>query len=225
MQKLIAEVAKRLRGGVLPDRYIVLDTETSGTSIEQDSILQYGYCIVAERKKVDAHAILLNRGDIYINPGAFDAHGLTAEHCKANGFDPAEAVRLILDTLQAWRDSGGLFVGHNIWNFDACRIESDFRKFGSTFKFMGDDTIDTGMLVKASRLSVFPHSNETLEMFYRRVNGVRAKGVYWSLDRYCYETYQLGSTGIDKELAHDAGVDCELTHLLLEKLRILGAAV
>lgn len=224
MQKLITEVAKRLRGGVLPDRYLVLDTETSGTSTESDSILQYGCCVVGNRKKVDAFAVLLNRGDIFINPGAFDAHGLTAEYCKLNGLPPEEAVALIYQTVIDWRASGGLFAGHNVWNFDACRIEADFRKLGHSFKFLPDEVVDTGMLVKASRLGTVPLPNETLEAFYRRINGVRAKGVYWSLDRYCYDAYELGTSGIAKGEAHDAGADCELTHTLLEKLRALGGA-
>jgi hypothetical protein len=78
------------------------------------------------------------------------------------------------------------------------------------------------MLVKAAQLGAYPRANEPLRSFFTRISEVVAKGVYWALDRHCYDAYDLGRAGVRKDAAHDAANDCRLTAELFETLRRLG---
>lgn len=220
MQRLFSEFAARCPGGALPDTYLVFDTETSGTDPAKDAILQFGFCVVQGRKAVDRFAFLCKRPGVHIHPEAQKVHGITPERLDREGLDAAELVPHIVETLETYRRNGCMFVGHNMMSFDAPFLERECRFHGREFKFNDNEIFDTGALVKAARLGMYFDPNDTLRSFAYRVAGVRRKGCHWSLDRYCYDAYGLGErSGIKKSDAHDAGVDCFLTHHLLEALR------
>lgn len=219
MGRLLEQVAKRCPGGNLPDTYLVFDTETGGFSPQQDRIVQAGFCFVRGHKLVDRFGFYIHRPDYRMSDGAINVHKITHEKLAAEGIPVADAVPLLVQTLSDWRKGGGMFVGHNMVNFDAPFVEYESAIFRNEFKFGPNEIIDTGMLVKGALLNMeFRNDQEDMRSFYKRVSEVRARGVHWSLDRYCYDAYDLGKYGVARDNAHDAAVDCELTHWLLQEL-------
>lgn len=225
MLRLLEEVKLRCPGKKLPDRYIVFDTETSGVNPYECHILQLGVAFVESRRVVAVLTQALHREGIFIHPEAIKVHGLTAEKLKAEGIPPKEYIPYLVETFKEYRDLGYMFLGHNMMAFDAPLFEREAKSLGCPFQFGENDILDTGMIVKASQLGLCFKDQETLRGFYKRVSEVRAKGVRWALDKYCYPTYGLVKYGVDISKAHDAGTDCQLAHYLLEELRSLASGV
>lgn len=225
LRRLLEETSVRCPQGKLPDSYLVFDTETSGLSPYSDWILQFGFCAVNARRVADCFGYIANRPpEVVIAPEAVRVHGIDRVRMDKEGLPPKELLPLIFDTLEAFRSNGLMFVGHNMINFDAPFLEREAHVIGRPFKFLPNEILDTGMLVKAARLGMYFNPSDTLRSFSKRVSEVRAKGIQWSLDRYCYDTYNLGdASGVKKGEAHDASVDCLLTHHLLDRLRELSA--
>lgn len=221
INQLLTETAKLCPRGALPDTYMVFDTETTGVQVSQSRILQLGFCCVENREVVKSDSFLINHGpDLEIPEGAFKVHGINVEKTLAEGVPFADVINRIVDMFEAWRQRGFMFVGHNMMSFDAPLFENECRRAKRQFKFNENEIVDTGMIVKARQLGMSYRLNDTLRSFAKWVSEVRARGIYWSLDRYCYDYYKLKeASGISKEDAHDAGVDCRLTHFLLEQLR------
>jgi DNA polymerase III epsilon subunit-like protein len=219
--RLIGEVARRCPGGKVPDTYMVFDTETNGTDVYRCKILQVGLCFVKKGEIIDRMAFYVKRGtDVPIPPEAQRVHGITHAKLAAEGIEPAEVIPMVCENFAKWREQGHMFLGHNILAFDAPLIELESQQFGVPWKFRDNEIVDTGMLVKGAQLEMFFRDDaENLRSFYRRVSEVRAKGVYWSLDRHCIDTYGLATYGIDKSKMHDAGEDCVATHFLLSEIR------
>ena len=221
MPRLLAEVAARCPDGKFPDSYLVCDSETSGGSPTSDRIIQYGFCVVRDRVVQSNFAIIINHGPkLFIQPGALNVHHIDHARMAREGVPPEEGLKAIFDTFKTFRANRLMFVGHNLINFDIPFFERDSRLSGDPFIFGDNEVLDTGMLVKSIRLGMYFDPADSLRAYAKRVCGVHAKGVYWSLDRFCYDHYGLGErSGIRKEDTHDAGVDCLLTHHLLEVLR------
>lgn len=221
MLRLMESISKRCPGGKLPGNYLVFDTETTGSSRYDDRILQVGTAIVYQGSVVASYGQILNRGSQQrIQPGAERVHGISHARMTNEGVDPAFFVPQLLDQFLQWRRQGGMFCGHNIMAFDAPFLELEAKLLGREFKFGDDEVIDTGMLVKAAQLGMFMRDDECLRSFYLRVSGVFAKGIFWSLDNHCYDTYGLEKrSGITRAQAHDAEADCKLTSALLETLK------
>lgn len=221
LKRLMSETAQRCFKERLADSYLVCDSETSGTDHVKDFIQQYGFCVVINRKIHSNFSIIINRGrDLHIHPKALEVHGIDHDRMEREGVPVREGINLIIDTFEAFRKQRFMFVGHNLINFDIPFFELDGKVNGRSFVFGPDEVIDTGALVKAVQLGMYYNKSDTLRSFAKRAASVRAKGIFWALDKYCYDTYALGSrSGIKKEEAHDAGIDCLLTHHLLETLR------
>lgn len=217
MDKLLQSIARRCVGGQFPKSYVVFDTETSGTDPVKDKILQYGLAIVREGKLVDTFSILVNRTDVQISPGAQAVHGISNEKMAAEGCDPQQAFEEMLQTFEAYRKAGQMFVGHNIIAFDAPLFEQEARVRGVSFKFGDNEILDTGTIVKAAQLGMYIDDRDSIRSWARKVTEVRRKGLYWSLDRYCFDTFKLAEFGLRKDEAHDAGYDCKLTHYLFRR--------
>lgn len=219
MTRLLSEIAKRCPGRRLPDEYLVYDTETSGTDPAKDRILQHGFAIVRGRQRVEMFSQIVKHEGLVVPQGAANVHGITTERMNKEGIPASEFLPEVYNTFKVYQQAGLMIVGHNMVAFDAPLLEMELLRNGSPFKFGPDEIIDTGMLVKADRLGMYFNQNDSLRDFARRVAEVRARGVYWSLDRYCYDAFDLGRSGIKKDAAHDAANDCALTHCLLETLR------
>lgn len=221
MRELLTETAKRCPSGLLPDTYMVFDTETTGTEISLSRIVQCGLCFVENRKVIKKESFIVNHGpDLKIPEGAFKVHGISVEKTLVEGVPFTELICRLVKMFEDWRKLGLMFVGHNMMAFDAPLFEQECKRASCSFKFNENEIIDTGMTVKAAQLGMSYRCNDTLRSFGKWVSGVRAKRVFWSLDRYCFDHYKLQEiSGIGRDAAHDAGVDCMFTHFLLERLR------
>ena len=205
----------------MPDTYLVFDTETNGTDIYRCKILQIGLCFVKKGEVIDRMAFYVKRStDVPIPPEAQRVHGITHEKLAAEGLEPSEVIPMVCENFTKWREQGFMFVGHNIMAFDAPLFELESKALDVPWKFQDNEIVDTGMLVKGSRLEMFFRDDvETLRSFYRRTSEIKAKGIYWSLDRYCVDAYGLASYGLDRSKMHDAGEDCVATHFLLAEMK------
>lgn len=220
MNRLLNDVAKRCPGGRLPDHCLYMDTETSGTDFYKDRALQYGFAMVINRKVVNRFSQLVKRPGLFIHPDAQKVHGIGQERLESEGVDASFFLSSAVNLLEDWRSDGFMFGGHNLMKFDAPMFELDAHLHGRDFKFGNNEVIDTGMLVKAAQLGMFMRESDSLRDFYLRVAEVRARGTYWSLDRYCFDKYDLGTRcGIDKTKAHDAEIDCVLSSGVFECVR------
>jgi len=219
MKQLLTEIASRCPGGKLPESYLVFDTETSGVNPTKDKILQYGFGVVKEGQLVDHFSILVNRPGLKIAPGAVAVHGISEEKMAAEGMDAEAAFNEVLSTFQAYRCAEQMFVGHNMIAFDAELFENESRHWGKEFRFGENEIFDTGMVVKAAQLGMYFDQRDSIRSWARKVSEVRARGVYWSLDRHCFSAFKLSKFGLDKEAAHDAGEDCQLTHFLVKRFK------
>lgn len=221
-----------------PDNYAVFDVETSGVDKSLDLVCQLGYCLVVDGKEQERICWDLDWSD----PALVDQRWLrdkllyTKEQVEMKdgtptgktyhvsyermreGVPPVEALREFLDLLIHMREEGFVFVAHNGVNFDAPILANHFKRWlGEDFAFGPNEIWDTGMIEKAIQLNMVPEPGDTFRSFAGRVGGVRAKGVYWALDRHCVPKYDLAKRfGLDMDMAHDAGFDCYVTHLLFE---------
>ena len=222
MTKLWPQINRRLPGGKVPDTYVVFDTETSGLKTNEIGILQMGLVFVVQGQVVERMSVLVKRPQGFkIDPRAEEVHHISWAKLDQDGLPPEVIFPLVVEQLESWRKDGAVFVGHNLMNFDAPFLEYETTILGCPFRFRDNEVVDTGMLVKAAQLDMFfRNEQESLRSFYKRVSEVRRSGLYWSLDRYCFDAYNLQKYGIKRCDAHDAGVDCELTHYLLNELKV-----
>lgn len=223
MRDLMADVASRCPGGVLPDNYALLDTETTGVDVTKCRVLQYGLAFVENRQRMPNNftAYIKYNEAVDIHPKATEIHKITSALLQEKGEPPEVIVPLVIESLKEWKAKGAMLVGHNIINYDIPLLNREAARHGLSIEYGENDVIDTGMLVKASQLGMRMDERDTLGTFFRRISSRFAKGVHWSLDRHCVPTYGLHEF-VDPSRAHDAGVDCELSHHLLEKLRLLA---
>ena len=92
LQKLLARIAQRCPGGRLPSTYLVFDTETGGTDLYSDRILEFGFCFVIDNVVKEKMSFLVKRPrDFVITEGAFKAHGITHELLEREGVEPLQA--------------------------------------------------------------------------------------------------------------------------------------
>lgn len=231
-------------GSAFPDSYFCFDVETSGFSREKDLILEWGHCLVDDRKVSDRNSILLNWYESDVVPAdwltqrlatlsrdmALDGRSwnITAERIRDEGVPPKEGLRFIHELLSTIHNQGLFMVSHNGWNFDVPMIQNHLSMdLGIDFEFDPARLIDTGSLEKASQLipnhpEAMPQANETLEVYCKRISAWRAKGVFYNLDRHCLQKYKLATKhNIDESMMHSAGQDAWVLHLLMEEFRDL----
>ena len=219
-------------GGLLPTNMLILDIETLGFTPVFDKVVQIGMCVIT-KGEIDTRlsdtgytSMMLKWPEECFDgkDGAINVHGIDFIKSSSEGNDPVESFKLLADTIKWAMDSGMYIGGHNFYKFDKPFIERSAADLGVDITFNGDDIIDTGMIVKAMQLGMLPSSDEPISAYWKRVANMRAKGVYFNLDRYCMSRFGLTEKyGVSKDEAHDAGYDCYLTHLVIKELNILLA--
>ena len=239
---MVKEWAKRLadRYGGFPSSYMCLDLETSGPDAASDLILNIGHVIVEDGEVVSRADAFLDwtRGDLVEAEWLADRMAYTRyqmrekgktyqmhyETLREKGEPPVEVLKAYLGLLRAQQEAGYAFVMHNGYNFDAPRLCNHFQRWlGETFDFGDWGIVDTGMFCKASQLNAVPDRSDTLASWSRRVGGVRAKGIYWALDGFALQAYDLvRKYNLNPEEAHGAGYDSYATHCLYNELRLLA---
>jgi DNA helicase-2/ATP-dependent DNA helicase PcrA len=116
-------------------RIVVLDTETTGTDVLRDEIIQiYAIEVVNGQPGKEFHYYIKNT--IPVGASA-EVHGLTDEFLQENGREPQEVLRELKDFV-----ADDITVGHNV-NFDLSMITENSRRMGLDFSFADYyDTLD-----------------------------------------------------------------------------------
>ncbi len=233
-------------GGVLPESYVAADVETSGFSRTRDVIVEWGHCLVRDKKVVDRLNVVLNWYAVDSVPHNYITDQLnrvrrqmeldgrhwriTPEVMREEGIHPAKALNFVHDFLnETLVNQKLMLVVHNGLNFDCEMIRNAFEQdLQVKFEFDPNQVFDTGSVEKACLLHPHPRSipldGETLKAYFKRINGWRAPyGMRWNLDGHCVPKYKLAEKGLDPAKMHQAGEDAFALHLLMEEYRRLVA--
>lgn len=200
--------------------YIVVDIETSGFDPKINCITQFGYCTVMDGRLVDYGGMLLKpREGAVFSDDAVRVTGITKEACAERGVERHDAIPSIVSLIKSASDIMPEVVGHNLASFDIPFLEFEFGLKGIDHKFDAERVMDTGMMVKAMRMSphCIPEDHESRRSYFMRIREARSR-VKWNLAE-CRALFNLQPTVSGSE--HDASFDCMLTHLLYEKLYAL----
>jgi DNA polymerase III epsilon subunit-like protein len=228
--------------GGWPETYVAFDVETQGLDVMSPTCLacQLGWCVVKDRAVLHAGEIVVD----WTHPEAKlpqDWLAATLErtrealaknnhsyHCSLDrmrdeGIPPREAFLAYRDLLDGWLREGAVLVGHNCWAFDRPLLARHFHTFvpAAPRLFEAGRVLDTGMIEKANMLGVEPPESY-LHMprsdWYALIYRDRRR-VPWSLAKHCSERYDLP---VAQAEAHDAGYDCRINALLVERMRHLA---
>lgn len=213
----------------IPEKHVVIDFETLGLT-NNDKIVQVGLCLADENGfsrefwDEDSYSLIFKREkeDFVGKERAIQVHGIDYEKSQAEGEDPVTIMRIICDVLQYAREHDYSIIGHNLYSFDMPMMDIEMGRCGITCDINSKDVVDTGLLVKAMQLHMLPSDGDKVYDFWERVRNYWAKGVYFSLDRYCINRFELDRIyGVDVSKAHDAGYDCMLTHYVAAEMNKL----
>ena len=211
----------------LPCNYLVLDIETTGFSSTKNRVVSIGLCAVQdceitnELHDGDSSNMILKWPQKTFDgcDKAIEIHGIDYHKSQEQGIDPADAMGILAEAIAWAREHKMYIVGHNMLKFDAPFIGMEMQRAGLATRIEGGEVVDTAALVKAMQLSVLPGLDETVLGYFERVMNIRAKGVFFNLDRYCVERFGLiEKYAVDPHSAHNSGYDCWLTHLVLQEL-------
>jgi DNA helicase-2/ATP-dependent DNA helicase PcrA len=116
-------------------RIIVLDTETTGTNVLQDEIIQiYAVEVVDGKIGKDFHFYLKNTIPV---GGSETVHGISDEYLKKEGKEAEKVLRDLKDFI-----AGDIAIGHNV-NFDLTMLLENGKRQGIEFEFREFyDTLD-----------------------------------------------------------------------------------
>ena len=116
-------------------RVVVLDTETTGTDVLRDEIIQiYAIEVMNGQPGKEFHCYVKNTIPVGVSA---EVHELTDEFLADNGMEPEEALQQLKDFVD-----NAVTVGHNV-NFDLSMIVENARRNGITFNFSEFyDTLD-----------------------------------------------------------------------------------
>lgn len=225
-----------------PQDYTVIDLETNGLQPDECAICVIGHTVIRDGKPVETHETYINW---FADPDAdhadiekrlldtekvMKAGKKTFLHTKEKllecGRPPKEVFAEYLKLFEEMEARNEVLVSHNGIHFDLPFLTAHFHNvLKVSWKFREDLVFDTGIATKASQMATVPYPmpDETLYKFFWRVGRTPAKGIFWRLDGYCDETFHLfEKAGVDKELAHTAGIDSLLTAYLYEEQRKLA---
>ncbi len=171
-------------------KYILLDTETTGTA-EEDRVIQLGYIVLEGKKETKVYNEFCS-SERPISFGAMEIHGITPEMIE--GKPPFREMRAYKE-LELLNDSSNYMVIHNA-PFDLGMLSKE----GFTCKMK---LIDTLRCAK----HIFDDSEAHRLQFFRYKMGL-----------YKHEKAEADALGIEVK-AHDAIGDVLVMKLFLSKLR------
>lgn len=225
------------RYGGFPRNYCVLDIETTGLDPEVDLILNIGHVIVRDGRAVSRMESFLDwtrdsRVDHDWLQDRMEStrwemaqrgreYKMSYEKLVRCGEDPVVVLQRYHDLIKDQQKEKSAFVMHNGYNFDAPWLCTHFHDWlGERLEFGPNEIWDTGMIEKACQLDSVPDLCESMRSWAKRVGGIQAKGVKWSLDAHCVPKYDLERRfNLNVADAHGAGYDSYVTHLLFEEFR------
>lgn len=249
--KMWGEDLHRIYGSRLPVNYMCFDMETTGTDQQTDWPLEFGHCIVTDRIPVSRGSKILNWA-LVMSPkeqrGFWHRVGevgesmrakiarlntgghwrLTREFIEKHGHNPIRILEYYIKVLEANRNAGGFFVGHNAWGFDIPLFEQLIWRYDlPAWEFGPMEVFDTGGMEKAANMLALegirrdPLPGETLEDYFKAIANIRSY-VRWSMD-HCIAKYDFATRyGVRPEESHQAGPDAYCCHLLYEEHRFNG---
>jgi hypothetical protein len=157
---------------------------------------------------------------------------LTPEVVQREGIDPLKVLRFYARLFELWAQQNGIFVLQNGQAADERLFAQHFEWFlRRTFAFPDALYLDTGVLGKALqawtrpdefghlRDIVLPMAHETPKQFFARVSGLRVKGLRWKLELLLEQFGVLQKIAFDTTTCHQAVVDAECLHWLMEEFR------
>lgn len=142
------------------------------------------------------------------------------DEIHGNGLDPKEALESIVSVIDAYIDKGYPLVGQNFYHFDLPHMIHVCQDLGvKMFNYQKAKLVDTGMMIKAAKLQRKIGATESCFDFYDKISAIRAKGVYYAIERYCIPRWNLDvKYGFDKAKTHAAGFDTMVTWYILKEL-------
>ena len=210
--------AQRVQGesGIMKSvrSYLVFDFETSGLEPSSDRIIQVGLCRVLDGRVTDRRGWLVNPG-IRVPREATAIHGITTGDIKARGIPARESLTHLLEAMKR----APTCIGHNIHRFDVPFLLAESRRLGLSPPACAD-FVDTAALFKGWKLGMPRRSDENFETYARRVLGIRAPGLKYSVPT-CLRELRIQADG---SRLHEAATDAYLTHLIFEALQRVPSA-
>jgi len=197
-------------GSRWPRDYLAFDVETTGLSLTEDLVVEWGHCLVRDAQVVDQATMLidwtscvhLDQDWLVARLAAVQAqlqaagrtYSVSWERLRREGVAPAEALAQIDELARSLLQSGGCLVAHNGYGFDeqASQVPGDAR--------------------------VLPQPGDSLRQYFSRVRALSLPGVRSNLDTHCYQKY-LAELGVDRSRLHQAQQDAYCCHLLMEVWR------
>ncbi|MBA1438442.1 MAG: 3'-5' exonuclease [Epsilonproteobacteria bacterium] len=170
-------------------KYIILDTETTGTD-EEDRIIQLGYMVLGD-KEIEVHNEFCS-SDVAIKIPAMEAHGITPEMIEGK---PPFSELSSFTRLQELNDASNYMIIHNA-PFDLGMLKKE--GFACQMKL-----IDTLRVAK----HIFDDEEAHRLQYFRYKLGI-----------YKYEQEEANKLGIEVK-AHDAIGDVLVLKLFLTELK------
>lgn len=189
-----------------PNKYVVLDFETTGLDHVHNQILEIGALQIVPGVPNTEFSTIINWG-VQIPEKITEITGITQEMADA-GMKPEEARELLKNFI-----SGYPIVGHNIYNFDLKFLDKFLGLTHYDWDQLMLNFVDTAVLMKAKKLNEDIKLNELFHQFSERIMSQRIFGVKFNLGLCCEEL------GIPKlEGQHRAMADVRLTNEVYKKL-------
>ena len=132
-------------------RVVVFDTETTGCSW-WDEICQIAAAEYVDGERTRTMALYI-RPSCRMNPFAQAVHGLSMDFLRANGHEPAEAMRRFFEFV----GEDVLLVAHNA-AFDLRMLRQECGKYRLSFSPSGVETCDTLKLSRLLRPDLASHA-------------------------------------------------------------------
>jgi hypothetical protein len=233
---------RQLYGGVWPRSYCCVDIESSGFSVNEDVVTEWGHCLVEDGEVVDRLSVVIDWTDRTVPPDWWVQRRLeqvrhqmelAGKRChmsyarmKDEGMKPEKAFEFIGKFTAMIRNKKIPFVLHNGF-FDEKMLSANFIQFGFAKGYtFGDVFIDTEGIEKASQITdnvrMHPRKNDTLRDYFTRVKYTRVNGVRSNMEPHCYTKYRFHEKyGIDNKTMHGAETDSYCCHVLMREFSAL----
>jgi DNA polymerase III subunit epsilon len=127
---------------------LAFDTETTGVDVESDRIVTACTALVGDDAGSGSTALWLTNPGVPIPASATAIHGITDEHARENGDDPAVVTDEVATMLtEAWAD-GYPVVGFNV-AYDLTLLDRELRRHCGTELKIGGPVIDPLVIDRA----------------------------------------------------------------------------